>query len=149
CLNNSDTIVLTIENSIGGAIDFSTNALTAHYEVTGPVNTTGSITVNTGTLAVAATDDILGFPIDLSVPGLYTLNAWLDANPDNQSAQNDTLFNSVTFMVNDTWQVIPDSVVTITNTQDSVAIEAVTPWFKKSAFMTELCMDASVNYGKP
>src|SRR5690606_12614633 len=90
CLNNSDTIVLTIENSIGGAIDFSTNALTAHYEVTGQVNTTGSITVNTGTLAVAATDDILGFPIDLSVPGLYTLNAWLDANPDNQSAQNDT-----------------------------------------------------------
>src|SRR5690606_18182318 len=47
CLSTTDSIVLDIQNVIGVAKNFATTALTAYWDVTGPINSNGTITVST------------------------------------------------------------------------------------------------------
>nr|MBA3900725.1 hypothetical protein [Bacteroidota bacterium] len=90
CYNPNDTVIITIENNFGGTIDFSVNPLTAVWSVTGPVNTNGTILVNTGTLNNGATLGIEAYTVDMTQPGVYTLNAYIEPNASNESALNDT-----------------------------------------------------------
>lgn len=140
CLRTNDTIVLEIKNTIGALKNFGTTSLTANWSVTGPVNSNGSITVNTGTLAPQATLAILGTTANLSVPGVYTLNAYINPNADNLAAINDTLISSATITVYPVWEVSPVGPVVINNMTDTVALEAKSPFFGGSDFLiTEIC----------
>ncbi len=140
CLRTNDTIVLEIQNSIGAIKNFGTTAITANWSVTGPVNSNGTITVNTGTLAPQATAAIIGTPVNLSIPGVYTLNAYINPNADNLTSINDTLISSVTFTVYPVWEVSPLGPLVISNITDTVELEAKSPFFGGSDFfITEVC----------
>ena len=140
CLRTNDTIVLEIQNTIGAIKNFGTTPLTASWSVTGPVNSNGTITVNTGTLAPQATMALTGTPVDLSVPGVYTLNAYINPNADNLATINDTLISSGTITVYPVWEVNPVGPVIINNMTDTVALEAKSPFFGGSDFLiTEVC----------
>src|SRR5690606_26974941 len=78
CLSTSDTIAVYIQNIIGSTVDFAMDSLVINYDVTGPVNTAGSYTVNSGTLAPLDTAEVIISGIDLSLPGVYTLEAWIN-----------------------------------------------------------------------
>ncbi len=128
CLRNNDTIVLFVENIVGSTSDLSVAPLTANYSVTGPVNSSGTITVNTGTLALNDTLEMRAFNIDLSIPGEYTLNAYISPTADNVLAFNDTLaFNSVTIRIDTVFRVTPKS--TVLGLGDSVELRALSPFF--------------------
>ncbi len=140
CLRTNDTIVLEIQNVIGAIKNFGTTSLTATWNVTGPVNSSGTITVNTGTLAPQATMSLVGTPVDLSVPGVYTLDAYINPSSDNLTAINDTLISSSTITVYPVWEVNPTNTVVISNTTDTVELEAKSPFFGGSDFLiTEIC----------
>ncbi len=140
CLNTNDTIALTVQNVIGAPINFATTPLTASYTVTGPINSTGTITVNTGTLSSSATNVMLGFPVNMSVPGVYTLSAYINPNSVNLNGINDTLKVAATITVYPVWEVKPSSTVTITNTTDTVALEVKSPFFGGNKFfISEVC----------
>ncbi len=140
CLTNNDTIVLQARNILGNAINFTTNPLVANYSVTGPVNTSGTITVNTGTLPAGDTVSMMATNIDMSQPGIYTLNAYINPNPTNLDGLNDTLYSNVSIQVYEVWEVTPDTVVVITNSIDTVELEAKSPFFGGGGFfISEIC----------
>ncbi len=146
CLRTNDTIVLEIQNTIGALKNFSTTPLTANWSVTGPVNSSGTITVNSGTLAPQAVLSLIGTPVDLSIPGVYTVNAYINPNADNLATINDTLISTGTITVYPVWEVSPVGPVVINNTSDTVALEAKSPFFGGSDFfISEICHFKTTN----
>lgn len=143
CLSSSDTIMFLVENIIGGASDLSLAPLTAHYAVTGPVNTSGTITVNTGMLGANDTLEMRAFNIDLSIPGTYTLNGYIDPTVDNALGFNDTLvLNSVKIIVDTVFRVTPKS-VTLAG-RDTASLKAISPFFAGGdLFITEITQFSS------
>ncbi|MDZ7845798.1 MAG: lamin tail domain-containing protein [Owenweeksia sp.] len=139
CLSSNDSIVLGIYNLIGSAVDFSVDALTVTYDVTGPANTTGSIVVNTGTLNSQDTLVVYQGGIDLSVPGTYTLNAYIDGNAVNVLALNDTLDPSVDLTVHPEFEVNPKTYI-MPSANDSVEICVESSFFGGgTVFISEVC----------
>ena len=118
CLNTNDSLYFTIQNLIGSTIDFSTDPLTIQWFVTGPVNSNGTITLNSGTLALNNQLIFGGDGVNMSVSGLYKIQlAYLDANNLNLNQLNDTVSNisSVTVPVFN-FNAQPDNTLIINNT---------------------------------
>lgn len=139
CLSNSDTVQVTVTNTIGTTIDFSVNPLTATWMVTGPVNSNGTIVVNTGTLAPATSMTVTGLGVNFSQPGDYTLSAYIGASSTNLFTGNDTLMETFMVEIKDPFEVEPAYTV-ITNTTDTLVLKAKSPFFPAGAFfMTEIC----------
>jgi hypothetical protein len=149
CLSTNDTIVLYAENIIGSASDLSVTPLVANYSVTGPVNSSGTITLNTGTIALNDTAELRATNVDLSIPGEYTLNAYILPNADNVLAINDTLaFNTVTITIDSILTVSPK--VSVLTVGDTVLIKASSPFFGGGDFhITEICHFAGATNGAP
>lgn len=139
CYGTNDTAFISLRNLFGSTVDFSVNPVTIYLNITGPVNTIDSIVLNTDTIAVNQTLDLVYTNVDMSVPGKYSLNAYI----------NFALFNILD--VNDTVNVIDASEVkpliavnptfdTIYNFTDSVKISSQSPFYPGGAFFfTEVC----------
>nr|MBA3900268.1 T9SS type A sorting domain-containing protein [Bacteroidota bacterium] len=139
CYNANDTVVLTIKNLFGTTVDFSVNPLTAVWSVTGPVNSTGTIIINTGTLAVEATLELKAFTANMTLPGIYTLTAHIQPNAVNLSATNDTLVSPFTSEVRPILALSPLT-STITSPYATAEITARSPLFPGGGvFITEIC----------
>lgn len=140
CLSSSDTIALYVQNIIGTTVDFSVNPLNAHYNVTGPVNTSGTVVQNTGTLAPLDTLVLLVTGIDLSIVGEYNLDAWIDSNFVNVISMNDSLFNAASIEIDSLLKVRPKRML-LEGSGDSVLISARSPFFSGggSFFISEVC----------
>ncbi len=139
CLSTNDSVFVTISNVIGGAINFATNPLTVGWDVTGPVNSNGTIVVNSGTLNPSSDTIIEGNGVDLSVPGIYTLSIYIQPNTINVYDGNDTLLNQFVLEVYNPFYVEPAYTV-ITNTTDTVELSAKSRFFPGGDFfITEVC----------
>ncbi|MBA3901574.1 MAG: hypothetical protein H0X62_15455, partial [Bacteroidetes bacterium] len=132
CYNPNDTVAITIKNLFGATVDFSVNPLTTVWAVTGPVNSTGTIVINTGTLAVGATLEVKSFTVNMALPGIYTLNAYIQPNAVNQSATNDTLVNPFTSEVRSILALSPLT-STITSPYVTTKLNANSPLFPGGA----------------
>ncbi|WP_417600275.1 T9SS type A sorting domain-containing protein [Owenweeksia hongkongensis] len=128
CLGTNDSVMIQIENLIGSSVNFATDPLTVTYDVTGAATSSGTIVVNTGTLPTGDTITVYGTGIDLSIPGNYTLNAYIDPNAVNTLAFNDTLVPAVDLEVDSNLTVSPKNVTLLTAT-DSVEICATSAFF--------------------
>jgi len=123
CLSSNDTLIYEVANIKGGTYDLSTNPLVLNYDVSGPINSTGNATFNTGTINAGDTSSFLITGIDLSSPGSYALlQAKMDANNFNLSPLNDSIDNAANLLVREVWDVDPDTVVLINNTTDSATL---------------------------
>ncbi|MDQ3190426.1 MAG: T9SS type A sorting domain-containing protein, partial [Bacteroidota bacterium] len=139
CYNTNDTVVIVIKNIIGSTVDFSIDPLTAVWSVTGPVNSNGTIVLNTGTLNQGASMNIEAFTANTSMPGMYTLNAYIQANAVNELALNDTLATPFELQVQEILSVSP-IFTTITSPNDSINLNAYSPLFPGGAFfISEIC----------
>lgn len=129
CLTTSDTVALTVRNIIGDTIDFSVEPLTAKWEVTGPVNSSGTIIVNSGIVPPSEDFEFFDNVVDLSTPGIYTLSAYIEPNAVNYLAINDTLWNAFVIDVPPyIFDVYPDSALVTTSFQ-TVDLEVQTNLF--------------------
>lgn len=96
CYGNAETVTATIKNYSALTIDFSVNPVTVTVNVTGAVTQTLSTVVNTGTLAVGATQNVnMSSTLNMSTVGTYTFNALTAVTGDGNSA-NDALSPAVT-----------------------------------------------------
>lgn len=139
CYGTNDTAFISLRNLFGSTVDFTVNPVTIYLNITGPVNTVDSIVLNTDTIAVNQTIDLVYTNVDMSVPGKYSLNAYV----------NFALYNILD--VNDTVNVIDASEVkplisvnptfdTLYNFTDSVKISSQSPFYPGGAFFfTEVC----------
>ena len=149
CYGTNDTAFVSIRNLFGSTVDFSINPVTIYLNITGPVNTIDSIVLNTDTIAVNQTIDLTYTNVDMSVPGKYSLNAYI----------NFALFNILD--INDTLNLIDASEVkpiiavnptydTIYSYSDSVKISTQSPFYPGGAFfITEICHYAGATNGRP
>lgn len=147
CLGTNDTLSIDVFNKFGGVIDFSVDTLKATYTLTGPVNSAGTGFLGTGTLASSASTKLFFTGVDLSQPGTYTLDAYIDPNNKNLDNSNDTLGVSVSFVVRDPFAVTQTTNLIINNV-DTACIEARSPFFGGNSFIfTEMRQFASTGSG--
>ena len=138
CYNDEDTVKMWVKNVVGGTIAFATDNLTANWSVAGPVNSSGSVTISTGTLAANATMEISDDQVDMSIPGYYELTVWLDTNAVNESTLNDTI-NDAGDMTVDTIITVNPAFTAITSPYDSVNLVAACPQlFPEQAIFSEI-----------
>ena len=138
CLSTMDTVMLEVKNVLGGTLDMSQTSIVANWDVTGPVNSNGTITVNTGSLPQDSILSMMATTVNLSVPGTYYLNAYLAPSAYNLSPINDTLA-SFEFIVNEVWKVTPES-DTLYAATDTAELKAQSPYFGGTDFfITEIC----------
>jgi hypothetical protein len=148
CLINSDTIALTIRNVIGPGVNLATNNVVANWQVTGPVTSNGTITFNSGTLAPDASLTGIATGVDMSVAGMYTINAWIDSSSVNLVALNDTI-SGAQFEVRPIITVNPQT-VTVRNPIDDVEISVNSPFMPGGGvFITEICHFRGSSNGAP
>ena len=126
CYNDEDSVIMWVKNVIGGTIAFGTDTLMANWSITGPVNSSGVIEVNSGTLAAGGTMEISIDEADLSLPGTYTLDAYIAYNAVNESELNDTILSAFEITV-DTMLTVTPPFTSITSPYDTVLISANSP----------------------
>ncbi|HQW18850.1 MAG TPA: hypothetical protein PKZ48_12140, partial [Bacteroidia bacterium] len=91
CFTNAETIVVEIKNFGVQTIDFSVDPVTVNCVITGPVNTTVSAILSTGTLASGATMNVSLSPtVDGTANGTYTLTPSTSMASDEDNT-NDAL----------------------------------------------------------
>lgn len=139
CLSTNDSLYMKITNTIGSTINFATSTTTIYWNVAGPVNSNGTIVLNSGTLDPGVTMIVGKTGANLSQPGLYTLSGYVGANPVNLFQGNDTLNNIATKTIYDPFYVQPAHVF-IGNPIDTAEISAKSTFFPGGAFyFSELC----------
>ena len=149
CLTTNDTLKVSFRNNLGSTVNFATDPLTVNYDVSGPINTVGTITVNSGTLALGDTLEVMATNIDLSAPGMYMFDAYLDSNAFNLDPFNDTLLGAASIDVKAPLDAKPDTVTFINNTTDTVNIEATLLFGASTFFITEICHFRGSTNGAP
>lgn len=128
CLSNADTARFTIQNTLGGNLDLSTDPVSVVWNVTGPVNSNGTLVVNSGTIATGASLVVSTNAVNMSVAGNYTLNAYITGNTHNGFAGNDTLNGAQIMVTAPYFETTPDSVL-ITTTTDTATLTALSQFY--------------------
>lgn len=128
CYGTNDTVMVTVRNVIGSTVNFSIDPLTIVYVVTGPVNTIDSISVFTGSLPVSSDLILTNNNINMSVPGMYVLKAFIRPNGVNVTAINDTLISADTIIVFPIISASP-KVGTATTPIDTFVLRVESPFF--------------------
>ncbi len=138
CYGANDTVLVTVRNVIGGTVDFSIDPLTLVYEVSGPINTIDSLIINSGTLDVNTNMNLFNNNINMSIPGIYTLRAYIRPNAVNNSLMNDST-NGGPVEVRSLLSVTPKT-GTATTPIDTFILEARSPLFASGGVkITEVC----------
>ncbi|MEX0965887.1 MAG: PKD domain-containing protein, partial [Bacteroidia bacterium] len=135
CYNPNDTVEFVISNVFGSTADFSTNPLTLVWEVSGPVNSSDTLVINSGTLAANASMVVTDTNVLMTVPGMYYLTAHILSNSVNPSAFNDTLVAPFEYTVEPILVVNP-KMTTMTSYSDSLLIAAISPFITAGNVLT-------------
>nr|MBA3901294.1 T9SS type A sorting domain-containing protein [Bacteroidota bacterium] len=97
CFAPNDTIFAYVKNTLATTLDFSVLNLSINWEITGPVNLSGTKTLYTGTLAGSDSIKIaITSGINLSAPGVYDISttvtsAWDDISTNNLATRQITV----------------------------------------------------------
>ncbi|MEL6671984.1 MAG: GEVED domain-containing protein [Bacteroidota bacterium] len=92
CYTPAEDIIIQVRNEGNNVIDFSVNPMTVTVDVTGASTQNFSTTVNTGTLAVLGTQDVLVTSAgDFSAVGIHAITATVAVAADTV-ATNDSTF---------------------------------------------------------
>ncbi len=91
CLTSAETVEVTIQNASTTTIDFSVDSAVVSVNITGPNPTVLNLTLNSGTLASGASQNVvLSTTYDMSASGTYDFEASVNATADGLNT-NDTL----------------------------------------------------------
>lgn len=93
CYTSTQPVTVRVRNNAVLAINFATNNVVVTVNVTGAVTATINTTLNAGTLAAGATQDVVVGNINMSAAGTYTFNANtnITTNGPDQNLTNDAI----------------------------------------------------------
>ncbi|MCC5917865.1 MAG: right-handed parallel beta-helix repeat-containing protein [Cryomorphaceae bacterium] len=120
CQTGNDSMSIILAHELGDSIDLGTDSIILHWSITGPVSNNGTLSFNSGILQTNDTLSTIITGINISTPGSYTLEAYIDSNTFNANPLNDTVFHS-NFTVEPIIEALPQSTL-ITSTSDSLDI---------------------------
>ncbi len=140
CLSTNDSIYVSIVRTLGSAIDFSTEPVNVNYELSGPVSSTGSFTINSGSLSPGDTLVWGTDGVNLSKAGDYQLDkVYLPVTSFNENAYNDTLIAADLITLQPMLEAEP-AVTYIYTPVDTVELSAKSKFFPGGdVFITEIC----------
>ncbi len=147
CLSPNDTVLLKIHNYSGQNINMAVDSVVVNWQLTGPINSGGTIISNSGNLALGDTL-LMKASVDFSLVGIYTLNAFIEPSLYNSFSGNDTLIYS-TFNIEGNWEVHPkrDSIYSLS---DSVDLNVESSFLNNQKFfITEICHNTGSSIGEP
>ncbi len=148
CLSQNDTVEIKVKNVTGSNMSLATDSIIVKWDVQGPIVSSGTIVAKTGSLPLGDTLNIWAAGVDLSVPGTYTLNAYIEPTSYNAYLPNDTLIQT-SMVVNPLWEVTPLG-DTLYATTDSTELSVKSPFFGEDVFfITEICQYAGSSTGGP
>ena len=85
CYTNAETIIVTLRNYGTQVLNFSVDPVTVTCNITGPITTTVSALLNSGTLAVGATMNVSLSPtVNGTANGTYTFDAYTTMASDGE-----------------------------------------------------------------
>jgi hypothetical protein len=138
CYSSTDTAAFVVTNTIGSAVNFATDNLSIVWNVTGPVNSNGTLVINSGTLASQASATFIDNSVDMSQPGTYELSAWILPNNANLSASNDTI-GDIQLFVRPLIDVQPKT-INLSSAADTAVISAQSPFLgAPEVYISEIC----------
>jgi hypothetical protein len=144
CYSTTDTASFEVTNTIGAAVNFATDNLSIVWNVSGPVNSNGTLVINSGTLAPNATSTFIDPTVDMSAPGNYTLSAWILPNNANQAASNDTI-GGIDLFVRPLIDVDP-KIINLASASDTAVITARSPYLgAPDVYISEICHFKTTN----
>jgi hypothetical protein len=151
CLSSNDSLYVKIKNIIGSAVDFSSDPLTIHWNINGPVVTSDFLVWDSGLLNL--NDElIIGVDgIDLSMPGIYTLSVYIETNAVNTLPVNDTLNTAHELTIEGyVFDAEPDNVL-ITTPVETVELTVNSNLLPTlgSFYITEICTYRGSTTGAP
>jgi hypothetical protein len=150
CPSSQDTITFEIRHALGPIVNFAQNPLTIHWQLSGPVNSSGTFTINSGTLIRDSILTVMVSGANFFRTGTYALQAWLDTNAINQSSANDTIrrtFNIITTSL----EAIP-RFIQLASPADTVTIRANSRFLApQEIFISEVCQlrQTNISNGRP
>ncbi len=148
CLTQNDTVEIQVQNVTGSTMSLATDSISVSWDVTGPINSSGSVVAKTGSLPLGDTISLFATGVDLSLPGTYTLNAYIKPTLYNSYLLNDTLVQT-SITVNPLWTVTPIG-DTLYSTTDSSDLRVQSPFLGEDIFfITEICQFAGSSTGGP
>jgi trimeric autotransporter adhesin len=100
CLTNAETVTVTIKNSGTSIVDFSLNPVVVTVNITGAVSQTLTASLNSGTLAIGATQNVnMSATLDMTPVGTYNFalntNTTGDGNSLNDNLSGITRINNL------------------------------------------------------
>jgi hypothetical protein len=120
-------------------MNFSVDPLTVVYRINGPVVTVDSVLLLTGTIPSNGSMDITFTNAALTLPGTYTVTAYISPNLGNVITANDTLYNEASTLVQALISVSPKTAIANSPT-DTFELKASSPLFPAGKFfITEVC----------
>ncbi|MFN3530054.1 MAG: GEVED domain-containing protein [Bacteroidia bacterium] len=139
CYSSNENASFSIFNILGPAIDFSVNPVTLNWALSGPVSSSGSTTINTGSLNSGDTLLVTVSGLDMSAPGMYALSGQILPNAFNLVGSNDEV-SGITANVFTLLNVFSnkDSVFTNTELVELRAASMLMP-VGGEPFITEIC----------
>lgn len=148
CYSTHDSVQVTVINVSAYPVNFAQVPLTVNWAVSGPVNSNGSIVVNTGTLSAGGTGTFFSANVNRSLIGVYVLTAQLLPNAANKGKTNDMLDVPVSSEVYPYLSVFP-KVTTLQGIGDSLMLNAKSPLFSSQIFFSEICHYKDAGIGAP
>jgi hypothetical protein len=94
CYQASEPVVVTVKNFANGPIDFAVRPVIVSATVTGAANTILSATLNSGTLAAGAIQNVTVGNLNMSAAGTYSISGRTFLTRDLEAANNS--FSAVT-----------------------------------------------------
>ncbi|MFU8844763.1 MAG: GEVED domain-containing protein [Bacteroidales bacterium] len=142
CLSANDSIYLTLQHVVGDMVDFAATPVTIYWNVTGPLNSSGSILVDEGIMDVGTTFTAGSDGVDLSEGGVYMLSlAYIQPGIVNELPANDTIFDAFELTVQPyMFDAQPDYTL-ITTPVDVVELKVMSNVMplQGNFFFTEIC----------
>jgi hypothetical protein len=139
CFSTADTIKFTVNRTVGATHNFATDSMRIIWSVTGPATSSGSMVVNSGTLANGNSATFSTTGVHFTAPGTYLASAYIVSAAWNGSSLNDTLTDFASTDVGPLISVIPKQ-TNIYSSTDTVELRATSPFFPVGdVYFTEIC----------
>ncbi|MCH8491259.1 MAG: T9SS type A sorting domain-containing protein [Oceanicaulis sp.] len=120
CLSNAKPLAFLLYKMIGANSNFANDSIVLEWNVNGPISSSGTFVVDSGTMSIGDTMLVLGGFVDVSEPGLYTLSAWIQPSFQNGYSFNDTIAD-VTLSVSPIFEASPKTIFLSSNTATASA----------------------------
>jgi hypothetical protein len=137
CYSANDPLSVVLKN-LSDTVNLNTDPFIIRWNVSGPINSSGNMTFNSGLLPSGSVIKVDTMVVDRSTPGVYELSVFIDKGPKNQIADNDSI-KGISSIIRPILSVTPKS-ATLQKRTDSLMLMVTGPSIPGGKiYFSEIC----------